>query len=53
MYKVKDTVWDYFQDQNVTILSVDDNTIPTTYTVMDDEGMEYYVTEDDVSESQE
>ena len=51
MYKVNDTVWDYFQDQNVTILAINDDTIPTTYTVMDPEGMEYYVTEDDVSEA--
>ena len=51
MYKVNDTVWDYFQDQNVTILAVDDDTIPTTYTVLDPEGMEYYLTEDDVTDS--
>lgn len=50
MRKVGDIVWDYFTEENVEIIVKDENTIPTLYTVMDSEGMEYYLTEDDMSD---
>lgn len=50
MRKVGDIVWDHFTEENVKIIKQDDNTIPTTFTVLDSEGMEYFLTEDDMSD---
>ena len=53
MYKVGDTVYDYFTQENVKILEENTTTIPSIFTVEDESGKQYFLTEDDMAPEQE
>ena len=53
MYKVGDTVYDYFTQENVKILKENTAATPSIFTVEDESGKQYFLLEDDMAPKQE
>lgn len=52
-FKKDDIVYDLEQDCFVKIVSVNNKTVPSIYTVVDQDGLKYKTTEDELSFSKE